>query len=119
MASISLAFAGSALLMFAATNVRSDRTNRRPVVTYEGPAADWVVHIAIAGSLFTRFALLAALVSIERKGRLGVLSSAGMLLALIHVFGNWELFVLGGLDRGLNRLVARPAMARKGDAGIV
>jgi hypothetical protein len=87
-ASVALALAGSALLVFAATHVRSDRTNRRPVVTYVGPAADWVIHLAIAGWLFSLFALIAAGLSIERKGRLDALTSVGMFLAILNVFGS-------------------------------
>ena len=87
-ASITLALAGSALLVFAATHVRSDRTNRRPVVTYVGPAADWVTHLAVAGWLFSLFALIALGLSIERKGRLDALSWAGVCLAVLNVFAS-------------------------------
>jgi hypothetical protein len=87
-ASVALALAGSALLVFAATHVRSDRTNRRPVVTYVGPAADWVIHLAIVGWLFSLFALIAALLSIKRKDRLDALSSIGMFLTILNVFGS-------------------------------
>lgn len=87
-ASVTIALAGSALLVFAATHVRSDRTNRRPVVSYVGPAADWVVQLAIAGWLFSLFALIAALLSIERKGRLDLLSSVGIFLTILNVFGS-------------------------------
>jgi hypothetical protein len=87
-ASVALALAGSALLAFAATHVRSDRTHRRPVVTYVGPAADWVIHLAVAGWLLSLFALIAALVSIQRKDRLDALSSVGIFLTILNVFGS-------------------------------
>jgi hypothetical protein len=87
-ASVVLALAGSTLLVFAATHVRSDRTKRRPVVTYVGPAADWVIQLAIAGWLFSLFALIAALFSIQRQGRPGALSLVGIFLTILNVFGS-------------------------------
>jgi hypothetical protein len=87
-ASVALALAGSALLVFAATHVRSDRTSRRPVVTYVGPAADWIIHLATVGWLFSIFALIAALLAIKRKDRVDALSSIGMFLTILNVFGS-------------------------------
>jgi hypothetical protein len=86
-ASVAVALAGSALLFFAATHVRADRTNRRPVVTYVGPAADWVFHLAIMGWFFSLCAVMAAVTSIQRKNRLDALSLVGMFLATLNVFG--------------------------------
>lgn len=42
-------FASTAVLFFAFTHLRADRAQRRPVVCYEGPAADYINWVFVAG----------------------------------------------------------------------
>jgi hypothetical protein len=44
--SLTLALVAATALLFIAWHIRSDRTHRRPVIWFEGPAAPWAMQIA-------------------------------------------------------------------------
>src|SRR4051812_37379653 len=86
--SIALSGLTSALLIYAGFHVDVDRTNRRPVVTWTGPAAAWGPHldVIVFGLALTGFAL--ALPAMGRDG--GRVDPWGVLafsLILLNVFG--------------------------------
>jgi hypothetical protein len=88
-ATATTALIATAILIFAASHVRADRTNRRPVVTWEGPIADYVQHAAIIGWLLSAAAIcLGAFTLCRFRSRLNSLAAAGMGLGLLNFFGS-------------------------------
>jgi hypothetical protein len=84
-----LAFCATAILVFAASHVRADRTNRSPVVTWEGPIADYVQHAAILGWLLSAAAVgLGAFTLCRYRSRLNFLAGIGMGLGWLNYFGS-------------------------------
>jgi hypothetical protein len=84
-----LAVCATAILVFAASHVRTDRTNRRPIVTWEGPIADYVQHAAILGWLLSATAIgLGAFALYRYRSRLSFLAVIAMGLGLLNLFGS-------------------------------
>ena len=88
-AAVAVALAGSVLLAFAGWHVRADRTHRRPVVTFVGPAAAWVPQLAGAGWILSLVAL--GLVARERSITSGQMDRTffavlGLFVAFANVF---------------------------------
>ena len=84
-----VALCATAILMFAASHVRTDRTNRRPVVTWVGPIADYVQHAAVLGWLLSAIAIgLGAFTLCRFRSRLNFLAAIGMGLGLLNYFGS-------------------------------
>lgn len=54
------AVSATAILIFAASHVRADRTHRRPVITMEGPLADYVLYLAMLGWILSLLATVIA-----------------------------------------------------------
>src|SRR4051794_28618735 len=86
-ASIGLNGLISALLVYAAFHVDVDRTNRRPVVTWTGPAAAWAPHLGnvVGGLVMTAFALSSP--AILRDGRVYPLGVLAFFLTFLNMFG--------------------------------
>lgn len=66
LASAVIAVCSTVILLFTASHVRVNRTNRRPVVTWEGPAADYVQELAFVGWALSLVALIGAIYSAHR-----------------------------------------------------
>lgn len=47
-----VSFASVTVLFFALTHIRADRTHRRPVISWEGPAADYIDWVFVIGWTF-------------------------------------------------------------------
>jgi hypothetical protein len=84
-----MAFIATAILIFAASHVRADRTNRRPIVTWEGPIADYVQHAAILGWLLSAAAVgLGAYTLYRFRSKVNFLASIGMCVGFMNYFGS-------------------------------
>lgn len=84
-----LGFSATAILLFVAFHVRADRTNRRPIVTWEGPIADYVQQAAILGWLLSAAAIVVGAYALHRfRSRLNFLAAAGMGLGLLNYLGS-------------------------------
>jgi hypothetical protein len=84
-----MALCATAILVFAASHVRADRTNRRPVVTWVGPIADYVQHVAVLGWALSAIAIgLGAFTLCRFRSRLNFLAAIGMGLGLLNYFGS-------------------------------
>ncbi|MEN6366913.1 MAG: hypothetical protein ABFC88_08880 [Thermoguttaceae bacterium] len=80
------AFAGTAFLVLAALHARADRSGRRPVVTWEGPVADYVLYVALLGWLLSLVAAIVAAYALSRyRSRSNILAYVTM----FFVFGNF------------------------------
>lgn len=85
-----LAFSATAILVFTAFHVRADRTNRIPVVTWEGPIADYVQHAAFLGLLLSAAAIgLGAYTRHRFRSKLSFLALAGICLGWMNYFGTF------------------------------
>ena len=83
-----LAFAATAILLFVASHVRADRTNRRPVVTWEGPIADYVQYAAILGWILSAAAIILGSYTLYRfRSKVNVLASIGRAVGFLNYFG--------------------------------
>jgi hypothetical protein len=69
-AALWLSMFASVVLLIGAVHVRSDRTNRRPVVTSEGPFAGHVTQITYAGLGLSLVALILASAAMNDDQRL-------------------------------------------------
>ena len=88
-ATIVLAFLSTAMGWFAASHFRADRTNRRPVITWEGPIAEYAQSMAVLGWCLSAGAVAAGAFALSRyRSRFNWLAKAGMVLAGIHCFGS-------------------------------
>lgn len=99
-ARIAATFAGtaSALLIVAAAHVRSDRSRQRtPIVTWEGPLADYVLVLAISGWIVSVLAMVIGQYSINKFRidydywavlgfGLGIMNFCGTLLTLAAIY---------------------------------
>lgn len=86
---LAMAFSATAILVFAASHVRADRTNRRPVVTWVGPIADYVQHAAVFGWLLSATAIgLGAYALCRFRSNLNFLAAIGMGLGFLNYFGS-------------------------------
>jgi hypothetical protein len=84
-----MALIATTILIFAASHVRADRTNRRPIVTWEGPIADYVQHAAILGWLLSAAAVgLGAYTLYRFRSKLNFLASIGMCVGFMNYFGS-------------------------------
>jgi hypothetical protein len=92
LASFVLALVASAVLTFAASHVRVDKTNRQPVVLWTGPAAAFIFHVAVGGWLLTFVAGLLASRALDRRGRQYIYGTLGLFLAIANVFGSCFFF---------------------------
>ena len=90
-----IASSATALLIFAASHVRADRTHRRPVVTWEGPAADYVEYLAYSGWALSAIALIAGIYALERcTSRWNWLGSLAVFLSIVNFFGSLLFWVV-------------------------
>lgn len=86
---LSTALGATALLVLAASHVRVDRTNRRPVVMWEGPLADYVQHVAIVGWVLSAIAIVLGAYTTQRfRSKLNPLAVVGMTLGFLNIFGS-------------------------------
>jgi hypothetical protein len=80
-----LASIASSTLVVAASHVHADRTNRRPVVTWEGPLADLVPWLASIGWMFSVIGIIFGGYSLHRfNSKHNYLAVVGMALSLIN-----------------------------------
>lgn len=85
-----MAVCATAILVFVASHVRVDRTNRRPVVTWEGPIADYVEHAMVLGWLLSAAAIALGAYTLYRfRSKLNVLAGVGMVLGYCNFFGTF------------------------------
>ena len=88
-ATSAMAFIATATLLFAASHVRSDRTNRSPVVTWEGPIADYVQQVAIFGWVLPAITIIFGIYTLYRfRSKLNFLAVIGTGLAYSNFFGS-------------------------------
>jgi hypothetical protein len=87
-ASLALALAASGVLLFVASHVRADRTHRRPVITWEGPAAAWAIQLAYAGWLLSGISAWLAARSMSGSHRQQLVNVAAILIAIVNFFGS-------------------------------
>lgn len=84
-----LASIATALLIFLAMHVHADRTRRRPVVTWHGPLADYVLETAIAGWSLSAIAVVLGLYSIHCfRSKWQFLAQLGVILGILNLFGS-------------------------------
>ena len=84
-----IAFCATAILIFVASHVRADGTNRRPVVTWVGPIADYVQQAAIVGWLLSAIAIALGAYTLYRfRSKLNFLAFVGMCLGFMNYFGS-------------------------------
>ena len=87
-ASIALALASVGLFVFMGSHLHADRTNRIPVVTYVGPAANWITTLAVTGHGLSLAAILCGGQAIDR-GKVGrPLGTLGIFTSIVAVLGN-------------------------------
>jgi hypothetical protein len=86
---LSTALGATALLVFVASHVRVDRTNRRPVVTWEGPIAGYARHVAVLGWVLSAIAIVLGAYTPRRfRSKLNPLAVVGMALGFLNYFGS-------------------------------
>jgi hypothetical protein len=88
--SLSFAILCSALLIFCATHFRVDRTHRRPIVTYEGIAAEYVDFLINIG-IFSSFIVLISggFCLAYFKCRWKIVNDLSFFLASLNLFGSF------------------------------
>lgn len=95
---LAVALVGSALLLIGFFHIRSDRTHRRPVITWEGPLADYVGVMFGTGWVLSGIALLLGLWAMShfcsRYNALavigGLLGSANLIFSCLISIGLYE-----------------------------
>jgi hypothetical protein len=87
-ASIAAAAFATVLLVFAASHARVDRTHRRPVVSWTGPAAAWVDHLAVVAWLLSLVAGFLACRAMGERGRQSLYGVLGLALVVANVLGS-------------------------------
>jgi cell division protein FtsW (lipid II flippase) len=88
-ASAILGFAATALLIFAASHARADRSHRRPVVTWEGIAAPFVEHLAYLGWGLSVIAMIVAIYALHQfSSRWNAFALVAFVLACLNLFGS-------------------------------
>lgn len=55
-----VSFASAGVLFFALTHLRADRSHRRPVISWEGPAADYIDWVFVLGWTFAYLTIYSA-----------------------------------------------------------
>jgi hypothetical protein len=84
-----MAVGATALLIFVALHVRADRTHRRPVVTWEGPIADYVLHTAVlAWSLSAASIFFGAYALNRYQTKWSSLALLGVVLGFLNYLGS-------------------------------
>lgn len=77
------------ILLIAAAHVRADRTNRRPIVTWEGPLAEYVTWISTIGWLVSAIAMAIGIYSLLRcRTKLNYLAIVGIGFGFFNYFGS-------------------------------
>lgn len=85
-ASFVMAVLGATLLLTGLSHVRSDRTHRQPIITWEGPLADYVgVMFGIGWALSGVAILLGWLAMFEFRSRYKALAVIGWLLGCVNL----------------------------------
>lgn len=93
-ASIALSSLALVLLIYAAFHVEVDRTNRRPVVTWLGPAAAWGDHLGIIVTWLIVPALILAMPAIARDDRERFWGMLAIFLSSLTMFGGLMFFTI-------------------------
>lgn len=76
-----LAVVASMLLILGLLHVRSDRTHRRPVITWEGPLADYVGLVFGTGWTLSGLAILIGIWAVSRyRSGSSILDVSGLLI---------------------------------------
>lgn len=84
-----MAVTGTALLIFATLHVQVDRSNRRPIVTWEGPFADEVAYVALVAWLLSLAAALIAIHVLQRyESRSNVLAGLAIFFSSANFLGS-------------------------------
>lgn len=89
--SVALALVGITLIVIIALHVRADHTQRRPVVTWVGPAAAWIGTLAWTWFLSTSAAMFFGAIgladALREKNRRMDFCVLGLILASISLAG--------------------------------
>ncbi|QDT52534.1 hypothetical protein Pan44_05460 [Caulifigura coniformis] len=85
-ASLLIAGLSTLLLVIVAFHARSDRTNRRPSVTWVGPLADYVLQATLAGVCLSGIALVLGCYAFARTTH-RILGFIGAFIAGLNLFG--------------------------------
>lgn len=89
-AASTLAFSAAAILLFAATHVCSDRTSRRPIVTWVGPIADYLPQAVYLSWLLSVMAIvLGVWTQSHVRSKWNFLAFIGLLLGSLNVCGTF------------------------------
>jgi len=84
-----LSCTATAMLVLVAWHVRVDRTNRRPIVTWEGPLAECVQYAAIGGWVLSAAAIILGAYTLCRfRSKLNPLAAVAMAIASLNFFGS-------------------------------
>lgn len=87
---------GSLLLIIGFLHVRSDRTHRRPVITWEGPLADYVGMMFGTGWTLSILAAVIGIWACTRfRSRSRLLDGIGIMLGLANLL--WSVLLCAGL----------------------
>lgn len=88
-ASSTLASIGTVVLLVAASHVRVDRRTRRPVVTWEGPLADYILWVDYLGWGLSLGAIACGVLALNGcRSRLNWLGMVGMIVGTLNFLGS-------------------------------
>ncbi|MBL8848908.1 MAG: hypothetical protein JNG89_04460 [Planctomycetaceae bacterium] len=99
-ASASLAGLGTLLLLTVWAHLHVNRkTNRDPIITWEGPFADYVLLLASCGWLLSAAAMILCIyANLVYRSRWDLLAWSGCMLGGFNLFGSCFLWIAGGED---------------------
>jgi hypothetical protein len=83
--SVAIALLASAVFVFALRHFQVDRTNRRPVITLVGPAANWVRQLLICGFALSVVGGVLGYKSCEKLSLRAVPGAIGFLIAFFSL----------------------------------
>lgn len=87
-----MSMTGTVVLIFAKSHIRSDRSQRQPVITWEGPAADYFELLLALGWSLSYLGVITGMVSaILFTSRKNWLSYIGSMLGYGNLFGSFIL----------------------------
>ena len=92
--SFSIAILSVVLGAFAASHLRADRTNRRPIITWDGPFGEQAQVLWVVALCFSVGAIVAGALTIHRyRSGYNGLAVVGILMSVLHCFGSCVFYV--------------------------
>jgi hypothetical protein len=82
-ASLALSLCAAGLLIFVVSHLRADRSRRRPVIGWEGPAAPYAMQLAYSAWLLNGVSAALAYASMGGKTREQIVSALSLIIVLI------------------------------------